>query len=213
MLGARIDTAAAATPLINPSKRQICIEAPKLKLITQPRQRRPRPSDHGHELVASVPWVRALVPLKNRRVEELMLVVCRWAYGSRSEPPSHIIKTENFSELHNPDAYLVVYSVTSKRSLQLAKEILRLIHKWDNVDSKALILVGNKTDLARHRVLSTEDETPKPRLPDSIDRPITVMPPSRMQNTTLAILLIKDLPRYGIKDCSYSPEAQKSNAC
>ncbi|GFQ96559.1 GTP-binding protein GEM [Trichonephila clavata] len=65
--------------------------------------------------------------------------------------------TENFSELHNPDAYLVVYSVTSKRSLQLAKEILRLIHKWDNVDSKALILVGNKTDLARHRVLSTED--------------------------------------------------------
>ncbi|GFS48893.1 GTP-binding protein GEM [Nephila pilipes] len=69
-----------------------------------------------------------------------------------------VLWTENFSELHNPDAYLVVYSVTSKRSLQLAKEILMLIHKWDNVDSKALILVGNKTDLARHRVLSTDGE-------------------------------------------------------
>ncbi|KAF8787422.1 GTP-binding protein RAD like protein [Argiope bruennichi] len=65
--------------------------------------------------------------------------------------------TENFTEMHNPDAYLVVYSVTSKRSLQLAKEILRLIQKWDTVESKAVILVGNKTDLARHRVLSTDD--------------------------------------------------------
>ncbi|GFT75030.1 uncharacterized protein TNCV_2244181 [Trichonephila clavipes] len=52
-------------------------------------------------------------------------------------------------------------------------------------------------------------EAPKPRLPDSIDHPIAVMPPSRMQNTTLAMPLIEDLSRYGIEDCSYSPEAQK----
>ncbi|KAG8198947.1 hypothetical protein JTE90_015151 [Oedothorax gibbosus] len=65
--------------------------------------------------------------------------------------------TDNFTEMFSPDAYLVVYSVTSKRSLQAAKEQLRLIHKWDNVDTKAIILVGNKTDLARHRVLSTDD--------------------------------------------------------
>ncbi|GFU83558.1 retrovirus-related Pol polyprotein from transposon opus [Trichonephila clavipes] len=38
------------------------------------------------------------------------------------------------------------------------------------------------------------------------------MPPSRMQNTSLAMPLIEDLSRYGIEDCSYSPEAQKSNA-
>ncbi|GFV05194.1 uncharacterized protein TNCV_224071 [Trichonephila clavipes] len=56
------------------------------------------------------------------------------------------------------------------------------------------------------------NEAPKPRLPDSIDHPITVMPPSRMQNTTLAMPLVEDLSRYGIEDCSYSPEAQKSNA-
>ncbi|GFS96265.1 uncharacterized protein TNCV_16421 [Trichonephila clavipes] len=35
------------------------------------------------------------------------------------------------------------------------------------------------------------DEAPKPRLPDSIDHPIAVMPPSRMQNTTLVMPLIE----------------------
>ncbi|GFT94006.1 hypothetical protein TNCV_5000341 [Trichonephila clavipes] len=52
----------------------------------------------------------------------------------------------------------------------------------------------------------------KPRLPDSIDHPIAAMPPSRMQNSTLVKPLIEDLSRYGIEDCSYSPEAPKSNA-
>ncbi|GFW97003.1 HTH_Tnp_Tc3_2 domain-containing protein [Trichonephila clavipes] len=56
------------------------------------------------------------------------------------------------------------------------------------------------------------DEAPKPRLPDFIDHPIAVMPPSRMQNTTLVMPLIEDLSRYGIEDCSNSSEAQKSNA-
>ncbi|GFW19043.1 transposable element Tcb2 transposase [Trichonephila clavipes] len=57
--------------------------------------------------------------------------------------------------------------------------------------------------------LGVQDEAPKPRLPDSIDHPIAVMPSNRMQNTTLAMPLIEDLSRHGIEDCSYSPEAQK----
>ncbi|GFW26592.1 hypothetical protein TNCV_1165261 [Trichonephila clavipes] len=56
------------------------------------------------------------------------------------------------------------------------------------------------------------NEAPKPRLPDSIDHPIAVIPPSRMQKTTLAMPIIEDLSRYGIEDYSYSPEAQKSNS-
>ncbi|GFY03319.1 hypothetical protein TNCV_1172771 [Trichonephila clavipes] len=56
------------------------------------------------------------------------------------------------------------------------------------------------------------DEAPKPRLPDPIVQPIGVMPPSRMLNPTLAMSLIEDLSRYGIEDCSYSPEVPKSNA-
>ncbi|GFU01636.1 uncharacterized protein TNCV_1521771 [Trichonephila clavipes] len=56
------------------------------------------------------------------------------------------------------------------------------------------------------------DKAPKPRLPDPIIQPIAVMPPSRTKNPTFAIPLIEDLSRNGIEDCSYSPEAQKSNA-
>ncbi|GFW48434.1 uncharacterized protein TNCV_1109941 [Trichonephila clavipes] len=52
------------------------------------------------------------------------------------------------------------------------------------------------------------DEEPKPRLPDSIARPITHMPLSRMENTTFAKPSIID-SRYGIEDCFYSPDAQK----
>ncbi|GFW78887.1 hypothetical protein TNCV_2059081 [Trichonephila clavipes] len=59
---------------------------------------------------------------------------------------------------------------------------------------------------------SSIHEAQKPRLPDSIDHPIATMPPSRMQNSTLLMPLMEDLSRYGIEDCSYSPEAQKCNA-
>ncbi|GFX58156.1 transposable element Tcb2 transposase [Trichonephila clavipes] len=65
------------------------------------------------------------------------------------------------------------------------------------------------TQTVRNRL---HDEAQKPSLPDSIDHPIAAMPPSRMQNSTLVMPLIEDLSRYGIEDCSYSPEAQKSNA-
>lgn len=58
---------------------------------------------------------------------------------------------------YNPDAYLVVYSVASRSSWQAAKEYLSVIHRWDNAEHKAIILVGNKTDLVRLRTVSTED--------------------------------------------------------
>ncbi|GFU28066.1 hypothetical protein TNCV_3153801 [Trichonephila clavipes] len=63
-----------------------------------------------------------------------------------------------------------------------------------------------------HFLFHHPNEAPKPRLPDPIDHPIAVMPPSRMKKPTLAMPLIEDLSRYGIEDCSYSPEAPKSNA-
>ncbi|PRD19081.1 UNVERIFIED_CONTAM: hypothetical protein NCL1_58484 [Trichonephila clavipes] len=63
----------------------------------------------------------------------------------------------------------------------------------------------------REQSLSSQpNEAPKPRLPDSIDHPITVMPPSRMQNTTLAMPLVEDLSRYGIEDCSSVQKPKKA---
>ncbi|XP_076358350.1 GTP-binding protein REM 1-like [Tachypleus tridentatus] len=56
----------------------------------------------------------------------------------------------------NADAYVVVYSVTNRASFHKARTILNQIKSLEDVDRKAVILVGNKTDLARLRMVSTE---------------------------------------------------------
>lgn len=72
--------------------------------------------------------------------------------GLKSPPPVF-----NPVAAYNPDAYLVVYNVCNRGSLKTAKEYLSLIRRWDNVDHKAVILVGNKTDLVRLRTVATDD--------------------------------------------------------
>ncbi|XP_022243170.1 GTP-binding protein REM 1-like [Limulus polyphemus] len=58
----------------------------------------------------------------------------------------------------NYDAYIVVYSVTDKRSFRESREILNhLMTKEGASSNKAAILVGNKTDLARLRNVSTKE--------------------------------------------------------
>ncbi|KFM71198.1 GTP-binding protein RAD, partial [Stegodyphus mimosarum] len=54
----------------------------------------------------------------------------------------------------DPDAFVIVYSVTDRKSYSYAKVILSQIQR--HLDTKAVILVGNKTDLARLRVVSTD---------------------------------------------------------
>jgi len=55
------------------------------------------------------------------------------------------------------DAYIVVYSVTDRESLRTAEQILRAICTRENSNKKAAILVGNKVDLVRRRVINTEE--------------------------------------------------------
>ncbi|XP_076356904.1 GTP-binding protein RAD-like, partial [Tachypleus tridentatus] len=56
------------------------------------------------------------------------------------------------------DAYIVVYSVTDKRTFRDSSKILNRLTAKEGVGSnKAAILVGNKTDLARLRNVSTKD--------------------------------------------------------
>lgn len=60
------------------------------------------------------------------------------------------------------DAYVVVYSVTDRSSFKTAKQILKAISNGSSDTSeqpckKAAILVGNKVDLVRRRVVSTEE--------------------------------------------------------
>ncbi|KFM71202.1 GTP-binding protein GEM, partial [Stegodyphus mimosarum] len=54
---------------------------------------------------------------------------------------------------NGPDAYIIIYSVTNRRSYIQARQILSKLET--TFGSKAAILVGNKTDLARLRTVTT----------------------------------------------------------
>lgn len=60
-----------------------------------------------------------------------------------------------------PDAYVIIYSVTNKISFLQAKDILHVIQRIQEEPediARAVILVGNKTDLVRLRAISTEGQ-------------------------------------------------------
>lgn len=53
-------------------------------------------------------------------------------------------------------AYCVVYSTADRNSFHYAEESLQALWKLPDIRSKAVILVANKTDLVRSRVVSTQ---------------------------------------------------------
>lgn len=54
------------------------------------------------------------------------------------------------------DAYIVVYAVTDRSSFEKAVDILFTLKERGATISKAVILVGNKSDLARTREVHME---------------------------------------------------------
>ncbi|KAG7211438.1 hypothetical protein KM043_010723 [Ampulex compressa] len=65
-------------------------------------------------------------------------------------------KTE-FDNIPLPDAFVVMYSVIDKASFQRAEEYLARLHDQDLLRGRPAILVGNKVDLVRSRVVSSQD--------------------------------------------------------
>ena len=53
-----------------------------------------------------------------------------------------------------PDAMVIVYSVVSSESLKEAEETLQYLWRTGSMTDKAIIMVGNKTDLVRSRVVN-----------------------------------------------------------
>ena len=53
-----------------------------------------------------------------------------------------------------PDAMVIVYSVVNGESLREAEEILQYLWRSNSMTEKAVIVVGNKTDLVRTRVVN-----------------------------------------------------------
>ncbi|GJQ76474.1 hypothetical protein Trydic_g2186 [Trypoxylus dichotomus] len=60
------------------------------------------------------------------------------------------------SKYNDPHAYCVVYSSADRSSLECAERILQTLWTLDTISTKAVILVANKADLVRSRVVSTE---------------------------------------------------------
>uniref|UniRef100_T1IZ62 Uncharacterized protein n=1 Tax=Strigamia maritima TaxID=126957 RepID=T1IZ62_STRMM len=54
------------------------------------------------------------------------------------------------------DAFLVVFSIADRVSFCKAKNILSFLHQCDFINDKAVVLVGNKTDLERSRIVQTK---------------------------------------------------------
>ena len=52
-----------------------------------------------------------------------------------------------------PDALVIVYSVVDNTSLKVAEDILQYLWRTQSGTDKAVILVGNKSDLVRTRAV------------------------------------------------------------
>ncbi|XP_070165318.1 uncharacterized protein [Polyergus mexicanus] len=64
---------------------------------------------------------------------------------------------ENCIATYEPHAYCVVYSTTDRASVRVAEEVLQSLWRSDHMSARAVILVGNKVDLVRSRLVSTEE--------------------------------------------------------
>ncbi|GFX97085.1 hypothetical protein TNCV_1998171 [Trichonephila clavipes] len=88
------------------------------------------------------------------------------------------------------------------RSLENLVEKISRIRRIVQLTIDFLCLRNDGRSLLRKRKVPTKfqvDEEPKPRLPDSIARPITNMPLSRMENTTFVKPSIIDFHDMGLR--------------
>lgn len=65
----------------------------------------------------------------------------------------------DLSNYESPHGYCVVYSTSDRESFQQAKIYLQKLWSDNSISTKAVILVGNKTDLVRIRAVSFEGES------------------------------------------------------
>lgn len=65
-------------------------------------------------------------------------------------------QTENCLSSYDPHGYCVIYSSADRESFIDAERVIQALWTSDNIAQRAVILVGNKADLARSRVVSLE---------------------------------------------------------
>nr|XP_018916308.1 PREDICTED: uncharacterized protein LOC109043549 [Bemisia tabaci] len=71
--------------------------------------------------------------------------------------PASEMSVENSLSTYEPHACVVVYSIVNRSSLKAAEEILNYLWRENFTQEKSVIVVGNKADLARARVISASE--------------------------------------------------------
>lgn len=74
-----------------------------------------------------------------------------------------IRQPENCLTSYEPHGYCVIYSSADRASFILAERIIQSLWTSENIAQKAVILVGNKADLARSRCVTTEGKNLRER--------------------------------------------------
>ncbi|XP_014213096.1 uncharacterized protein LOC106642751 [Copidosoma floridanum] len=64
---------------------------------------------------------------------------------------------ENSLSTYEPHACIIVYSIVSRASFQMAEEMLNYLWREHYTQERSVILVGNKSDLARSRAITTNE--------------------------------------------------------
>jgi Rad and Gem related GTP binding protein 1 len=64
-------------------------------------------------------------------------------------------QVENSLSTYEPHACIIVYSIIQRSSLRCAEETLNYLWRENVTKDKAVIVVGNKADLARSRAITT----------------------------------------------------------
>ncbi|XP_054740303.1 uncharacterized protein LOC129245894 isoform X1 [Anastrepha obliqua] len=71
--------------------------------------------------------------------------------------PSVEMSVENSLSTYEPHGCVVVFSVVEKSSFRVAEEIIKYLWQENYIKDKAVILVGNKADLARARMIASQE--------------------------------------------------------
>ncbi|XP_021696039.1 uncharacterized protein LOC5577804 isoform X2 [Aedes aegypti] len=64
---------------------------------------------------------------------------------------------ENCMSSYDPHGYCVIYSSADRTSFQIAEQVLQILWTTENIAQKAVILVANKADLARSRMVTSDE--------------------------------------------------------
>lgn len=80
-----------------------------------------------------------------------------WTWGFGWEFLFHA-QTEAFCSTYNIDLFVVVYSVVDRNSFKTAEKVLQYLKESEMLMTRGAILVGNKTDLERHREINRQSK-------------------------------------------------------